>query len=244
MLSTFCGTMVLLAASPKVPEYTILRTGTPIVIDGRLDEASWKEAPSVGDFKFAWWKKGAKEQTVAKVLWDDKNLYLSYVCDDAHISAVNTEHDSPVYRDDCVEFFTSPDPRRVQTYFNLEMNANGAHLDQFHPQGAQSGAKKEWDSKGVKIKVQIDGTINNDKDTDRRWILEAAVPFENYKKVARNIPPKNGDVWRFNLNRCGGKTNEQYSQWSPSRKGRPSFHVPIDFGKGTFSTRSVPAKAK
>ena len=51
--------------------YDIQRASAPITIDGKLDEAAWQDAPAIGDFTFLWVKEGAREQTVAKLLWDD-----------------------------------------------------------------------------------------------------------------------------------------------------------------------------
>ena len=48
--------------------------------------------------------------------------------------------DSKVYRDDCVEIFASPDFGNPQNYFNLEMNALGEQLDQYHPKGKLIGS--------------------------------------------------------------------------------------------------------
>lgn len=226
-------------SSASSPRYHIQRASSGIKIDGRLDEADWMAAQSVGDFQFAWWESGKKEQTEAKLLWDDKNLYVSFVCHDEHISGERTEHDSPVYRDDCVEVFTAPNPDHPNNYFNIEMNVRGAHLDQHHPEGPGVEMKEEWDAEGVRIAVTIDGTLNDDSDTDRSWTLEAAIPFENFAAVAKAVPPKAGQVWHLNLNRLGGKTNQQHSQWSPSQTPRPAFHVPKDFGRVIFSASNA-----
>lgn len=239
-LALIASAVLLLAAdTPDVPSYTVLRAGSPITIDGKLDEPAWEKAPSVGDFQFPWYKEGKKEQTVAKLLWDDEYLYAAFRCEDAHISGVTTERDGPVYRDDCVEVFTAPNPDDGMNYINLEMNVRGAWLDDHHPQGPRSRAMPRFNAKGIKIKTAVEGTLNNDADTDKYWILEAAIPLANYKGIATNIPPKPGDVWRIGLNRCGGKTNEQFSQWSPSRTPRPQFHSPQDFGRVTFSNEKA-----
>ena len=100
------------------PEYTIHRAATPIVVDGRLDEPAWTAAPDVGAFVFPWHKGGKQEQTVARMLWDETHLYVAFLCEDAHIWAVHTQRDSPVWRDDTVEVFTAPNPDRPQAYFN------------------------------------------------------------------------------------------------------------------------------
>ena len=217
------------------PSYTIARAAESMVIDGRSDEPSWQAAAAVGEFRFSWWSSGAKEQTEAKMLWDQQNLYVLFRCQDAHIWAEHTERDTPVYKDDCVEVFTAPNPTRPLDYFNIEMNAVGAYLDQHHPEGPGVEMKYEWNAKGIEIAVSRDGTLNNDGDLDQSWTLEAAIPLVNFASVAVRTPPKSGDVWRLNLNRLGGKTNQQYSQWSPSKTERPSFHAPQDFGRVVFS---------
>ena len=221
------------------PQYIIRRATGPMTIDGRLNEADWKAARSVGPFRFPWWRAGVKEQTEAKLLWDHRYLYVSFRCQDAHIWGIHTTHDSPVYNDDCVEVFLAPHPQQPGNYFNIEMNVRGAWLDQHHPRGPRKREKREWNAKGVKIGITIDGTLNNDADTDRQWILEAAIPLANFAGVARHIPPRPGDVWRLNLNRLGGRTNPQYSQWSPSRTPKPQFHAPADFGRVVFSGQPV-----
>ena len=71
-------------------------TQSYIVIDGKLNEDAWKSVPPVDDFQFPWWTEGKKEKTKAKLLWDDRYLYVSFVCEDAHIWAEHTDRDSPV----------------------------------------------------------------------------------------------------------------------------------------------------
>ena len=71
-----------------------------------------------------------------------------------------------------------------------------------------------------------------------RQALEAALPLSNFSEAGQRTPPSPGGSWRLNLNRCGGKTNLQFSQWRPSQTPRPAFHVPEDFGVVTFSPAS------
>jgi len=244
LIFSFVALIVFSAATEaaKPVRYTIQRATSPITIDGKLDEPAWKSAASVGAFRFPWWKQGKKEQTEAKLLWDDRYLYVSFRCEDAHISGTRTKRDSPVYRDDCVEVFTAPNPQQPNNYFNIEMNVRGAILDQHHPDGPGKKLRKQWNTRGVKIAVTIVGTLNRDGDSDKYWILEAAIPFANFAKVARHTPPKPGDVWHMNLNRLGGQTNPQYSQWSPSPTAKPQFHAPKGFGRVVFSAQFAAGK--
>lgn len=210
--------------------HTIPYTQAPIKIDGKLDEAGWKSAKAVDPFVFPW-EVGKNEGTRARLLWDDQYLYVSFVCDDSNISAEHTERDSPVYRDDCVEVFTSPNPDQLEKYFNVEMNARAAHLDFFHPEGP--GSKADWDPE-ILIATSFDGTLNDDSDSDQSWTLEVAIPFAAFAEVAKHTPPQNGDEWRLNLNRLGDKTNHELSQWSPGDPDNQGFHAPQFFGRVFF----------
>lgn len=221
------------ATGPR--RYTVRRTPSPIKIDGRLDEDAWKKAQTFGRFEFPWWKEGRKEQTVARMLWDDEFLYVAYDCRDAHVSATRTERDSQVYKDDCVELFTAPNPKRPHEYFNIEMNVNRAILDRHHPKGPGKPQTPNWNAKGIRIATTVDGTLNDDSDTDRGWVLEVAIPFSNFQVTTGKPYPDVGDVWHLNLNRLGGETNPQHSQWSPGTTPKPAFHTPDTFGRVTFS---------
>ena len=225
-------------AADDLPQYTVHRADGDILVDGHISETAWRNAATFEDFVFPWWKSGKQEQTVARMLWDDRYLYVAYECSDAWVSAVQTEHDSRVYQDDCVEVFTAPNPMRPHEYFNIEMNANGAMLDQHHPNGPGKVKGPNWNSQGVLIATTVDGTLNDDSDTDKGWILEVAIPFMNFAPVTGQQCPRDGDVWHLNLNRLGGKTNSQHSQWSPGTTPKPAFHAPESFGRVTFSAKT------
>ena len=235
LLGTSAGT----TAEP--PRYSIYRTNKPLTIDGKLDEGAWKQARSVGDFHFPWWESGRKEQTIAKMLWDNKYLYVSYQCQDRHVWATHTERDSPVYQDDCVELFTAPNPQQPVNYFNIEMNVKRAFLDRHHPNGPGKAEVPEWSAQGVQIATHVNGTLNDDSDSDVGWVLEAAIPFANFQGVTGRPHPRHGDLWHLNLNRLGGKTNPQFSQWSPGKTKRPAFHAPDTFGRVIFVNQSAQA---
>ncbi|MFO1019085.1 MAG: carbohydrate-binding family 9-like protein [Planctomycetales bacterium] len=233
---------LLVAAEPefKPPTYEIHRAGTPITIDGKLDEPAWFAAPDVGPFHFTWYKSGKQERTVAKLLWDDDHLYIAHVCEDAHITAAVKEHDGNIPKDDCFEVIFAPDPSKPEVYFNIEWNVLGAYVDNFRPNGPKQPRAKVWDAEGVKIAGHLVGSPNNDADTDTLWQAEVAIPLRNFAKYMPHTPPRAGEHWNLNLNRHGGATNLQYSQWSPADTPAPSFHTPHRFGRMIFSAKTSP----
>ncbi len=225
------------SAFAAVPEYIAMKTGSSMAMDGVLNEPAWQKATPVGPFVFAWYKSGEKEQTEAKILWDDERLYFSFKCDDKHISAEHYIHHSAVFRDDCCEAFISPVPEGKERldYINYEINCIGSFLAGYHAKSR--GKDVRWrDCYGLEIGRVINGTVNDDSDVDEGWVLEFSVPFAHFEDFAAEFPPKDGQALYLNLNRLGGKTNSQHSQWTASQTPKPQFHSPKDFGKVIFST--------
>lgn len=216
--------------------YEIYRAPSAIVIDGRLDEAAWRQAPSVGDFDFPWFKEGVREQTVAKLLWDDEYLYVSWLAQDKHISAYVTQRHGPVSKDDCVEIFISPDADKVKNYYTFEINAIGTMLNRARTDWWTG--PPTWEPEGVRYRATWHGSPKKDESADDdHWMVEAAIPLKNFVRDAPNMPPRDGDRWRLNLQRLGGKTNAQSSTWSPLPEGVRSFHTPDAFGFVRFVNR-------
>ncbi|MCA9140026.1 MAG: PQQ-dependent sugar dehydrogenase [Planctomycetales bacterium] len=213
---------------------TIRKTRDRIVVDGKRDEVGWQSADAVGDFVFTWWNEGdgPRQQTDARMLWDDDFLYVSFDCTDHDVQAVRSQRDSDVYRDDCVEVFASPEIDHPENYFNLEMNAIGSLLDNYRPTGEKP--EKEWNPAGIRVAVAVNGTLNDPSDNDRGWTLEVAIPFQLFKDVLPSGRPVVGDRWRLNLNRLEDNMAVK-SQWSQGDRNVPSFHMPEFFGFVEFA---------
>ena len=222
----------------EYPRYTVKLTSGKITIDGKLDEADWNAAQSVGDFKFPWWKEGEKEQTEVKMLWDKNFLYIAFKCKDKHIWADHYNTNSNTCQDDCAEIFWNPNPEKSLSFYQFEINCIGTVLStyyNFEDQG-KSGIHTIM---VPHVGQTIQGTVNNDQDIDKGWIVEIAVRFSDYPELSPKLNPSAGDIWRVGLHRCGGKIDFQHSQWSPSQTPTPEFHRPQDFGIVVFSSQKV-----
>jgi hypothetical protein len=237
------GMPYFLAQDWTPPQYTAYRAATTIQIDGVLEEPAWFSAPAARLTHFPWWRNGKKEDTVVKLLWNDEYLYVAHISQDAHIAARHTERDGKIPDDDCFEIMIAPDPAKPEVYFNLEWNVVGGILDNFRPHGPNRPRAPKWDAEGVEIKGRYSGTLNNDNDHDRYWVVEAAIPFRNFSAYMPETPPRPGSHWKMNLHRHGGVTNRQYSQWSPGDTREPNFHTPHRFGRLIFSAEPSPFDA-
>ena len=72
------GILLLVAGAvwgqPPIPSYDVHRATSPIVVDGKGDDKAWAAAGKI-ELVFPWEAQtGAKQKTIARLLWDDKNL--------------------------------------------------------------------------------------------------------------------------------------------------------------------------
>jgi hypothetical protein len=165
-----------------------------------------------------------------KLLRDQHALYVGYEAEDSDITATYQNRDDPTYKDDCVEIFVKPS-QDTDSYFGMEMNARGILYDYFYPFPNQ--LDKSLNFEGVQLKTTIRGTLNQRDDQDQGWNLEVAVPFENFAKLARQVPPKSGDEWRVQINRWDGTDDSggrRLSMWCHSGLKQVHPHNPERFG--------------
>ncbi len=218
------------AAPP--PRYDIKRATTAIAVDGRPDEAAWRNAGAV-TLQCPWdAQTGAKQTTTVRLLWDDEFLYAAFTCEDRDIVAHHEKRDDPTYRDDAVELFINPNPKQT-SYFGLEMNARATLYDYLSV--FPHGLVKYYDLRGAKLASHLDGTINLTSDTDQGWTLEVAIPLVNFSELMGGRPVVAGTEWSANLNRWDGtEPNRRLSLWSDSATIRPNPHNPRRFGQLIF----------
>ncbi len=202
------------------------------MIDGRLDEAAWKQAAAI-PYQFPWDKQtGAKQATTARLLWDEDFLYVGWDCEDTDIVAHYGVHDDPTYKDDAVEIFINPDSRQA-FYYGMEINARGTVYDYFY--AFPRLLIKRVDFEGLKIASYIHGSLNMRGDRDKGWTIELAIPWSNFIDLASKLPPAAGTTWTVNLNRWDGiEPDRRLSQWSDSGLVEASPHNPERFGRITF----------
>jgi len=200
-LASGCAT--LFDWSPKVthlPSYSCPRATTPIVIDGALSEAAWDQARTIKEFSIPVTRHFPLQKSEAKLLWDDKNLYVAFKTYDEDIWGLFTDRDASTCREDVQEIFFSTD--ESDSYYNFEINALGTVYDgyQFRPRAGMWHRWRKWNCEGLKVASKVQGTLNNWEDKDEYWQLEVAIPFADLPSM-KGAPPKPGDVWTFHLAR-------------------------------------------
>ena len=177
--------------------YPCPRAMTPISIDGVLDEQGWEYAQVVREFSLPPEHHVPTNATRAWITWDNRFLYFAFDATDPDVKAIRTERDSQTHKDDVLEFFFKTDPEEPD-YYNIEINALGAFMDGYNTPDRAFG--KDWDCAGIKVGVNVDGTLNNPADEDQGWQLEVAIPFSCLPTLS-GVAPEAGDVWMFHFAR-------------------------------------------
>ncbi|MDE2727029.1 MAG: carbohydrate-binding family 9-like protein, partial [Gemmatimonadota bacterium] len=152
--------------------YTACRTIGPIVVDGRLDEASWQHAvrsPRFEDLEEP--GRPGLFDTRAAVLWDDDYLYVGFWVEDPDVRATYTERDSMICEENDVEVFIAG----KDSYYEFELNPLGTIMERFYVWQnayveAGFGAFPEFDLQGTDLVDTLGGIkTGHAHPRGRRW---------------------------------------------------------------------------
>lgn len=186
----------------------VVRTDTPPVIDGKLDEACWAKADWNGGFVRFANNAGARGQaapTEFAVLSDDKTLYVGVKCFEHDMAAVQrrmaSQIPSTAWTSDAVEVFLCPTGKSFDFYqFAVPYDERISVEQRFASEGGNitpDPYSPEWQAARSK--------------TDQGWFAEIAIPLSSFY-MTRN--DKWSDEWLVNVSRwsslSGGRTT-----WSP-----------------------------
>ena len=159
-----------------VSNYVIYQAISEINIDGKPDETSWQKAEWSEYFQDIEGESKPKPlyQTRFKMLWDDKNLYILAELEEPHIWTYYANHDQIVFHENDFEIFIDP-TRDTHNYFEFEINARNTLLDLYMPKPYRNGgrAQIDWNIRGFKSAVFINGTLNNPEDIDNKWTIDS-----------------------------------------------------------------------
>ncbi|MEN6302420.1 MAG: sugar-binding protein [Armatimonadia bacterium] len=194
--------------------YPAPRADVAPVLDGKLDDALWQQAPLVSGFTLFGTDTLADVQSSFRLLWDDKYLYLGIRNDEpnmARLVPVLHAHDEhAVFSTETIEFFLDPNHSH-EAYYQLAFNAAGSLYDGFREDTS-------WNS-GATVKAYRDADF---------WSVEIAVPWK-----PMDGKPAAGKVVGFNVNRDRHLgVDKQWCTWAKVQNG---FHDPERFAHAVLS---------
>lgn len=204
LLATFA------AAEDDLPVhvYPAPRATAPPVIDGKLAEPCWDEAPLASGFVWYNSLEPLAVQTSFGLTWDDDALYLGVRCDEPAIDKLTPLPAPPdahqVFSTEAVEFFLDP-----------------AHDHALYYQWAANAAGSVYDSRLTEPAFQSGATAVAQLG-QQSWTLEVRMPWEPL-----GVHPRQGQVLGFNV--CRDRTLLQAREWSCWAPVKANFHDPERF---------------
>ncbi|HVP68941.1 MAG TPA: carbohydrate-binding family 9-like protein [Anaeromyxobacteraceae bacterium] len=214
------------------PVYRVLRADVAIDVDGSLDEPAWRRAfelPLVDSLSGA----PARYPTVARLLWDDRYLYVSFEGKDDQVFARAGRRDGDdVWEDEVVELFVDA-AGTGRGYVEIDVTpANVVFQARFDHWRSDLSAARTYRS-GARTAARV----VRDAQGDRGFTVEMAVPLESLSSAR----PRPGERWRANLYRIEGVNRlavKEGQAFSPPY--RADFHALDRFGWLVFDGGPAP----
>ena len=221
----------------KTQEYRIRRAKAVPELKGLWDGPAWKVADTLDIANVRPESSDHRPNTQARLLYSSVGLHGIFRVQDRYVRCLQTEYQSSVCTDSCVEFFFQPLGKTP--YFNFEFNCGGALLcywieDSSHsPQG---GFNKYTilpveDLKQVGIYHSMPRVVDPEIPEPTVWFLEFFIPRALIEKYAGPVGEFAGQKWRANFYKCGS-LHEHWISWSPVDK--LNFHLPHCFAPIVF----------
>src|SRR6266540_3885797 len=231
-----------LEALPFAPRsYVCYRAPSRLNIDGKLDEpvwtaVSWSDAfvDIEGDGRPV-----PRFRTRMKMSWDDEYFYVAAEMEEPDVWATLTERDSVIFHDNDFEVFIDPDGD-THAYYELEVNALGTVWDLLLMKPYRDGgsAINGWDIEGLRVGVDVRGTVNQTTDRDEGWTVEIAMPWKILREAAPDRrPPKAGDRWRVNFSRVQWQVDVADGRYA--KRLRPGTHDPLPENNWVWSPQGA-----
>lgn len=202
-----------------VPELTVLKVGGTPLIDGKLNEPCWRDAPRQAMKKaFAKQSDPVPGQTCSYVqaVWTPEGVTFGLTFEEPHpdqlVASATVYNQKDIWWEDCAELFVDVQGQR-SSFEHIIANSLGTLWD-----GGKPGIK------GMKVGIH--------KGTDR-WTIELHIPTEGLSYVPGLVKPHTGAVWYGNFVRNrqrGGKPN--YQRWNSL--GRANHSDFAAFGRLRF----------
>lgn len=217
-------------------------TPTPVKVDGKLDEAVWRDAPAYAltVFPLAAEDMGTEKEKPleggeVKLVWDNENLYAAFKLDDSDVVAEG-ERDQ-VYHfkyGDLAELFLKPADRTW--YWELYATPAGRKSAIFVPGRGRLFLEKSMFGYrcGMKTAARTEGTLNTWEDRDACWTVEIAMPVKDLTARGEKFGPDS--AWLVYAGRYNFSVHlpEKEISSAPPMPGRKWFGAYEDWAELRF----------
>ena len=203
------------------------------------DDPAWQPAQTAELNSFRPESSAHRPRTSLRLLHNGRGLRGVYQVHDQFVRSLGTHYFDEVWKDSCVEIFLQPKPGGG--YFNLEMNAGGAHLCNYieDPERVPGGFKKctrlpAAIGQRIEVRSSLPATVEPEMVEPVTWHINFLAPFEVFEHYTGALGDVRGQRWRGNFYKCGDEgSHPHWGSWAPVDVF--NFHTPRCFGTLCFA---------
>jgi len=178
------------------------------------------------------WVKADHVQTSFDIQHDGVSIYLQYYVQEQHVRAVNSDFNSSVWEDSCVEFFFSLKGDE-KNFYNFEFNAIGAVLGGHGKDRNERNRLPDSLLEKIEVLPSLGREPFGEIHKETSWNLQVRIPLSTlcFNEIA-DLSGKDGYA---NFYKCGDKLKQpHFLSWKPVLTSTPDFHQPRYFGQLSF----------
>ena len=196
-------------------EYKIKTISSPAELDrgsvARVDVYNWG-----GDYR--------PEVRAVLCYVRDQGFLIRMTAVESDPLSVQTEPNSAVCTDSCLEFFANFKPELPDSgYINFEVNSIGTTLSFYGP---------DRFTRTSLVELGLEHPKPRAFRTEKEWGWEYLIPLDTIRRVYGNADYKAGDAIRANFYKCGDHTAAvHYASFTKIGSDHPDFHRPEAFAR-------------
>jgi hypothetical protein len=222
--------------------YSIHRTELPPPLDANKSNLLWQQAEETRVCHFHPASSDHRPITQARLLYDDRNLYVQFFVHDRYVVCQGTRYQDPVCRDSCVEFFVQP--RASSGYFNFEVNCGGTLLLYYiedptrTPDGFVRYTRVSPELGGrVRICHSMPPVVLPEQPGPVDWQIGYQIPWDVLEAYVGPLGALPGQEWQGNFYKCADESSHpHWACWSPIGE-ELNFHQPRYFAPLRFAAK-------
>ena len=174
-------------------QVSAIRSQAPIILDGRIDENVWRNAPAYSlGLPADETTRGNRlsEPGHAKFTWDDQCFSAAFDFSDSDVVQESNSDQAHHYRTgDVAELFLKP--RSESWYWEFYVTPNGLKSAFFFPGRGRAGLPSCFDYEStIQVAAHVDGTLNNWLERDTGWTATMMIQRREFSRFGIPLDPE------------------------------------------------------
>ena len=207
-----------------------MKLAIPDITASLNGEANFKEAMKSLEYilisEFPWGSVDPKPIVQFKIAHNNQAIFIHYDVWETEILARYSNHNDPVHKDSCLEFFIAFEGE--QNYYNFEFNFLGTCHAAYGPDRHNRQLQSPETIQQIQVQTHINRAIKEGLPPIN-WQLMLKFPLEVFPFT--KMEKLEGRKATANFYKCGDDlSTPHFIAWNPIQSETPDFHLKSFFG--------------